>query len=187
MSFLAHASQTVGPYFRIGLEWGFRDEIAGPGAEGERVTVEGRVLDGDGKPVNDACIEIWQADAHGKFPHADDAQGKPPAPGFRGFGRVPTDDDGRFRFTTIKPGCVPGPGGVDQAPHLTVSVFARGVLKRLATRMYFPDEPKNAADPVLNLVEAERRATLVARRRANGVLEWNVVIQGADETVFFDL
>lgn len=187
MSLLAHASQTVGPYFRIGLEWGFRDQIAGPEVEGERVTVEGCVLDGDGKPVNDACIEVWQANAHGKFAHPDDDQARPLQPGFRGFGRVPTDEDGRFRFTTIKPGRVPGPGGAEQAPHLAVSVFARGVLKRLATRMYFPDEPGNAADPVLNLVEPARRATLVAKRRADGVLQWNVVIQGADETVFFDL
>lgn len=189
MSLQATTSQTVGPYLHIGLDWLNSGEIAPPGAAGERVTIQGRVLDGDGKPVNDALIEIWQANAHGKYAHPDDRQDKPLEPGFKGFGRIPTDDNGMFRFATIKPGYVPGPGGLPQAPHLVVSVFARGILKRLVTRIYFPDEPANADDPVLGLVERARRTTLVARPTAGdkGMLEWNVVLQGDEETVFFDL
>ncbi len=105
---------------------------------------------------------------------------------FRGFGRVPTDAKGAFRFSTIKPGRVPGPGGRLQAPHLVVAVFMRGLLKHLATRIYFPDEPANAEDPILKLVPAPRRATLIAKHKAKGVLEWNILLQGRNETVFFD-
>jgi protocatechuate 3,4-dioxygenase alpha subunit len=187
MSLRGTPSQTVGPYLRIGLTWLNRDNLAGPEVTGERVAVEGRVFDGDGKPIDDALIEVWQANSHGKYAHPDDPQDKPIEPGFSGFGRIPTDEQGRFRFTTIKPGRVPGPGGEPQAPHLVISVLARGVIKRLATRMYFPDDPANATDPVLRLVPAERRATLIAKRGREGVLEWNVRIQGEDETVFFDV
>lgn len=187
MSLRGTPSQTVGPYLHIGLTWLNKDNLAGPEVSGERVTVEGRVLDGDGKPINDAMIEIWQANSHGKYAHPDDPQDRPIEPGFNGFGRIPTDEDGRFRFTTIKPGRVPGPKGEVQAPHLAVSVFARGVIKRLATRMYFPDDPANANDPVLKLVPAERRATLIAGKGREGALEWNVRIQGGEETVFFDV
>jgi protocatechuate 3,4-dioxygenase alpha subunit len=189
MSLQATPSQTVGPYLHIGLTWLNNDNLAGPGVSGDRVTVEGRVFDGDGKPINDAMIEIWQANSHGKYAHPDDKQDKPLEPGFKGFGRIPTNEEGRFRFTTIKPGRVPGPGGEPQAPHLAVSVLARGVIKRLATRMYFPDDPGNASDPILKLVPAERRATLIANRVGgrNGALEWNVRIQGEGETVFFDV
>ena len=189
MSLYATPSQTVGPYLHIGLTWLNNDNLAGPGVKGERVTIEGRVFADDGKPINDAMIEIWQANSHGKYAHPDDKQEKPLEPGFKGFGRIPTDDEGRFRLTTIKPGRVPDTGGEPQAPHLAVSVFARGVIKRLATRMYFPDEPSNAADPILKLVPAERRATLIAKKTGgrDGVLEWNVVIQGDNETVFFDV
>jgi protocatechuate 3,4-dioxygenase, alpha subunit len=189
MSLYATPSQTVGPYLHIGLTWLNTDNLAGPDVKGERVTIEGRVFAGDGKPVNDAMIEIWQANAQGRYAHPDDKQDKPLEPGFKGFGRIPTDDEGRFRFVTIKPGRVPGSGGEAQAPHLAVSVFARGVIKRLATRMYFPDEPSNASDPILKLVPAERRATLIAKKTGgrDGVLEWNVVIQGDNETVFFDV
>jgi protocatechuate 3,4-dioxygenase alpha subunit len=188
MSLQATSSQTVGPFFRIGCAWLDRDVLAGPEVPGERVTIEGRVLDADGKPVPDALIEIWQANSHGKYAHPDDPQNKPIEPGFQGFGRIPTDDDGKFRFSTIKPGPVPAPDGSTQAPHLTVSVFARGLLRRLVTRIYFPDESANAMDFVLNLAEPERRSTLVAKKgAAPGKLEWNVVLQGPDETVFFDI
>ena len=129
MSLQATTSQTVGPFFRIGCSWLNRDELAGPGVTGERVTIEGRVLDGDGKSVPDALLEIWQANSHGKYAHPDDTQSKAIEPGFQGFGRIPTDDDGKFRFTTIKPGPAPGPDGKMQAPHLAVSVFARGLLR----------------------------------------------------------
>ncbi len=186
MSLYATGNQTVGPYLHIGLTWLNTGNIAGKGVTGERVSLQGRLLDGDGKPVSDGLIEIWQANSHGKYPHPEDRQKKPLEKGFRGFGRVPTDTKGGFRFTTIKPGRVPGPDGKLQAPHLVVSVFMRGLLKHLATRMYFPDEPGNAEDPVLKLVPATRRATLIARRKAKRVLEWNILLQGKGETVFFD-
>jgi protocatechuate 3,4-dioxygenase, alpha subunit len=186
MSLRASTSQTIGPYLRIGLEWMVIEDVAPQGVAGERVRIEGRVLDGDGKPVNDAAIEIWQANSHGKYASPEDPQDKPLDPRFRGYGRSLTDNDGNFRFSTIKPGRVPGPDGKLQAPHLVVTIFMRGLLKQLVTRVYFPDEPANADDPVLNLVPAERRPTLVAEKRGDGVLEWNVVLQGSNETAFFD-
>jgi protocatechuate 3,4-dioxygenase alpha subunit len=183
----ATTSQTVGPFFALGLAWLNRDELAGPGVSGERVTITGRVLDGDGVPVPDALIEIWQANAHGRYAHAEDVQGKPLEPGFSGFGRIPTNAEGRFRFTSIKPGPVPGPDERPLAPHVVVSVFTRGLLLRLVTRIYFPDEPANAHDFALSLVEPERRPTLIAKRtKEPGTFEWNVVLQGPGETVFFD-
>ena len=189
MSLQTTTSQTVGPFFAIGLNRLKRVEIAGPGISAERVVIAGRVIDGDGKPVPDAMIEIWQANSHGKYAHPEDEQKKPLEPGFQGYGRVPVDESGRFCFATIKPGSVPGPKGKPQAPHLAVSVFMRGLMKRLVTRIYFPDEPANAEDFVLNLVEPERRATLIAKRnpKETGALEWNVILQGLNETVFFDI
>lgn len=188
MSLQASTSQTVGPFFIIGCTWLNRSEIAGEGVAGERVTIEGRVVDGDGNAVPDALLEIWQANSQGKYAHPDDTQNKEIEPNFQGFGRIPTDDAGKFRFTTIKPGPVPGPDGKPQAPHLAVSVFARGLLRRIVTRIYFPDESGNSEDYVLNLVEPERRGTLIAKKAATpGLLEWNVVLQGDGETVFFDV
>lgn len=178
-------SQTFGPFFHIGCKDVVTDASALQGA-GARVTLEGRVLDGDGKPVGDAAVEIWQANAHGKYAHPDDKQNKPLQPGFSGFTRVATDDEGRFRLTTIKPGRVPGPGGVLQAPHLAVIVGMRGLLKHLVTRVYFPDEADNADDPILKLVPPARRATLIAKQTGTQTLEWNVILQGKGETVFFD-
>jgi protocatechuate 3,4-dioxygenase alpha subunit len=177
MSLHATTSQTVGPYLHIGLTWLLTERLAPAGVPGKRVTVQGRVIDGDGKPVNDALVEIWQADSKGQY------GGKR----FRGFGRSATDDKGTFRFHTVKPGRVAGPRGQLQAPHILAVVFMRGQLKQLVSRIYFPDEASNAKDPVLALVPKERRSTLVARKTAKpGVLEWNVVLQGKDETVFFD-
>jgi protocatechuate 3,4-dioxygenase alpha subunit len=189
MSLVATTSQTVGPFFKIGLAWLYRDNLAGPGVAGERVEIAGRILDGDGKPVPDGIIEIWQANSQGKYAHPDDPQEKAVEAGFSGYGRVATDEEGRFRFTTIKPGRVPGLDGKLQAPHLAVSVFTRGLLRRLITRIYFPDEASNGEDFALNLIEAGRRGTLVARKTDGraGALEWNVVLQGAGETVFFDV
>ena len=189
MSLQATTSQTVGPFFKIGFEWLYRDNLAGEGVSGERVSIQGRVLDGDGVTVPDAILEIWQANANGKYAHPEDTQDKVLEPGFKGYGRVPTNAECRFSFATIKPGPVPGPDGKEQAPHLLVSVFMRGVLRRLVTRIYFPDEPRNAADFILGLVEPARRSTLIAKKVAgdSGTLEWNVVLQGTDETVFFDL
>jgi protocatechuate 3,4-dioxygenase, alpha subunit len=187
MSLQATASHTVGPFFHIGLHWLNTEDLTAAGVTGERVTVQGRVLDGDGKPVSDAMIEIWQADAHGKYNHPDDPQPKSVEAGFKGFGRLSTDDEGRFCFVTIKPGRVPGPGDSLQAPHLLVAVFMRGLLKHLVTRIYFPDEASNGEDPILALVPEARRSTLIARPLSGeGLLAWNVVLQGDDETVFFD-
>ena len=177
MSLQATTSQTVGPYLHIGLIWLIIENLAPEGAAGERVTIEGRVIDGDGKPVNDALVEIWQAGADGKYGQK----------GFRGFGRSATNDQGIFRFQTIKPGRVPGPGGKLQAPHIATNIFMRGQLKQLVSRIYFPDDAANADDAVLGLVPAERRNTLIARKGAKaGVLQWDVILQGKDETVFFD-
>jgi protocatechuate 3,4-dioxygenase alpha subunit len=186
MSLLLTASQTTGPFAALSFEHTQVSSVAPPGVTGERFVIQGRVLDGDGKPVDDAVIETWQANSHGKYAHPEDTREKLLEPGFKGFGRVMADRQGAFRLSTIKPGPVPGPGGALQAPHLVVLVFMRGLLKHLITRIYFPDEPGNAEDPILKLVPAERRSTLIARRTDDAILEWNVVLQGKDETVFFD-
>ena len=178
-------SQTVGPFFRIGMAQLFREEIAPEGVAGERVTIHGRVLDGDGHGVPDAQIEIWQANAAGKYFDEESAEGT----NFRGFGRVPTNERGEFRFTTIKPGCVAGPGGARQAPHLVALVFMRGLLRHLVTRIYFAGEAANGSDSILALVPAERRETLMAQRESGGpaTFAWNIRLQGDNETVFFDV
>ena len=186
MSLRASTSQTIGPYLRIGLEWMQVEDVAPAGVAGERFSLEGTVVDADGKPVNDAAVEIWQADSAGCYPSPEDPKGQQAAAGFRGYGRSLTDDAGKFRFRSIKPGRVAGPDGKLQAPHLVVTIFMRGLLKQLLTRVYFPDEQSNADDPVLKLVPTERRATLVARKRGDGALSWDVVLQGRGETVFFD-
>jgi protocatechuate 3,4-dioxygenase, alpha subunit len=186
MSLYASANQTVGPYLHIGLNWLVTRNIVGDGIKGERFTVQGRLIDGAGVGVGDGLIEVWQANSAGKYAHPDDEQKKPLERGFRGFGRIPTDAKGAFRFTTIKPGRVPGPDSKLQAPHLVISVFMRGMLKHLATRIYFPQDPANAEDPILKLVPKSRRDTLIANKTGKSVLEWNIVLQGKDETVFFD-
>jgi protocatechuate 3,4-dioxygenase alpha subunit len=180
-------SQTVGPFFSIGFDWVNRREVAEASA-GERVTIHGHVLDGDGQPVPDAVLEIWQADAHGRYHHPEHANPQNDATPFFGFGRVPTDELGQFSFTTIKPGPVHGPDGKPQAPHLQISVFMRGLLRQLVTRIYFPDDPLNDSDIILRAVPESRRATLIAHQSApkENVLVWNVYLQGEDETVFFD-
>ncbi|APV50771.1 protocatechuate 3,4-dioxygenase subunit alpha [Betaproteobacteria bacterium GR16-43] len=169
-------SQTVGPFFSIGCSWMDSGNLASAAFPGERIAIRGRMLDGDGKPVADGLIEIWQADPAGRFDN----------PAFRGFGRISTQAEGRFAFTTVRPGRIAAPGGPSQAAHLLVTVFARGMLKHAMTRLYFPDDPAHAEDPVLSRVEPARRATLIARKGADA-LEWDIVLQGRDETVFFDL
>jgi len=187
LSLEATTSQTVGPFFSIGLRGLYVADLAPPGATGERIAVEGRIVDGDGAPVPDALLELWQANAQGRYAHPEDTQNKPLDPAFRGYGRVPTDADGRFRFASIKPGPVPGAGGKVQAPHIVISLFARGLQRRLVTRLYFPDDPRNESCPILSLVPGDRRSTLIARPGARpGMLEWDVVLQGPAETVFFD-
>ena len=180
------SSQTIGPYLHIGMDWAVDPDFAGPQVKGERVSVTGRIVDGDGKPVNDAMLEIWQANAHGRYAHPDDTRDLPLDERFTGWGRVTTDEDGRFRFNTIKPGRVPAADGRLQAPHLNVTIFMRGMLKQLVVRMYFDGEAPNADDPVLAQVPQARRGTLIARR-SGAAFEWNIVLQGERETVFFDV
>ena len=185
----ATTSQTVGPYFQLGCRALYRSELAGPGVSGERVTIQGRVLDGDGQPVPDAMLEVWQADPAGEYAQRVELEAHTGEGAFFGFGRIPTDADGKFRFSTIKPGSVRALDGTRPAPHILVSVFARGLLTRLVTRIYFPEDPSNESDYVLSKVEAERRGTLMAWSISNNreLREWNVILQGKDETVFFDL
>jgi len=190
MSPLQTPSQTVGPFFRPALIRSGQESMVTSKTRGERITIEGQVLDGDAAGVCDAMIELWQANADGRYDHPDDAQEKLLDANFHGFGRAATDERGCFRFYTIKPGSVPGPGNLLQAPHINVSIFARGLLKRLVTRIYFPDEPLNATDAALNTVAAERRSTLVARNEnaeRPGMLRFDIVLQGENETVFFDV
>jgi protocatechuate 3,4-dioxygenase, alpha subunit len=183
-------SQTIGPFFHFALT---ADAALGclaqPEARGERIRVCFRLLDGDGAPVRDAMIEIWQADASGKYDHPEDPQPQAPDPAFRGFGRLATDADGCCVFDTVRPGRAPAGHGRCQASHLNVSVFARGLLVRLATRVYFEGDAGLAEDPVLALVPEDRRATLLARRDAALPAQWNfdIHLQGEDETVFFDI
>lgn len=180
--------QTVGPYFSIGMDWLNRSDLTHGASGSERITIRGRVLDGEGQPVPDACLELWQADARGKYALPEDVREKSPEQEFFGFGRIPTNERGEFSFMTIKPGSVHGPDGHPQAPHIQVTVFMRGLLRRLVTRLYFPDDSALATDHVLNLVPAERRATLIARPLAEeqNIFEWDIRLQGEDETVFFD-
>ncbi|GBD44498.1 Protocatechuate 3,4-dioxygenase alpha chain [bacterium HR40] len=187
-------SQTVGPYFAYALTpepYGYpgiaSNRLVDIGTPGERILLRGRVLDGAGEPVEDALLEIWQADASGRYP--TEAPGE--ARGFRGFGRCGTDAEGRFSFETVKPGRVPGPDGKLQAPHIAVIVTARGLLNHLVTRIYFADEvAANASDPILALVPEDRRATLIARREdhpGGPVYRFDIHLQGEQETVFFDV
>jgi protocatechuate 3,4-dioxygenase, alpha subunit len=176
-------SQTIGPFFAVGLIWPDGSEAVPEGTPGA-VRIGGRVLDGQGDPVPDALVETWQADPQGRFAHPDDPHG-PATFGFRGFGRCPTDAEGRWAIRTVKPGPLPAPDGATEAPHLDVSVFARGLLGRLVTRVYFPDEADaNAADPVLaSIADPAVRARLVAVAEGDG-LRFDIRLQGERETPF---
>jgi len=180
-------SQTIGPFLAIGLPWPDGPEVVPAGTAGA-ITISGRVLDGTGDPVPDALVETWQAAPDGSFPHPDDPRGAGPA-GFRAFGRSATDAAGQYVIITLRPGPLPWPGGGTEAPHLDVSVFARGLLDRVVTRMYFPDEQTaNATDPVLSSIGSpKRRATLIAVPEPEGELRFDIYLQGDRETVFFDL
>jgi len=179
-------SQTSGPFLSIGL---LRDHV-GPSVVSEddprAIRIRGRLLDGNGDPVPDGLIEIWQANAAGRYAHEEDTRTDVPLEdGFRGFGRSGTVDDGWFEFVTVKPGRVPAPDGELQAPHLVVLVFARGLLKHLVTRLYFPDEADaNTADPILSELDETERATLIARAEDGG-LRFDIRLQGDGETTFF--
>jgi protocatechuate 3,4-dioxygenase alpha subunit len=190
-------SQTVGPFFAYGLTpngkyaWNdaFSTNLVTADATGERIRIEGHVYDGDGKPIPDSLIEIWQADAQGRYANPADKRALPNA-SFKGFGRCGADDDGGYGFDTIKPGTVPGPGGKAQAPHILLTIFARGMLRQSYTRIYFEDEAGNADDPILALVPGDRRGTLIAKRSMrNGkpVYTFDIRMQGDLETVFFEI
>jgi protocatechuate 3,4-dioxygenase alpha subunit len=190
-------SQTVGPYFAYGLtsngkyDWNdaFSNNLVTADTSGERIRVEGRVFDGDGQPMVDCMLEIWQADAQGRFSDPQDKRALPNS-SFKGFGRCGTDANGGYAFDTIKPGTVPDPDGKPQAPHLVLAMFARGMLLHLYTRIYFGGDAANATDPVLALVPADRRATLIATRRpgsGSAVYRLDINIQGDNETVFFGI
>ena len=179
-------SQTSGPFLSIGL---LRDHVGASVVSEDdprAIRVWGRLLDGNGDPVPDGLVEIWQANAAGRYAHAEDTRADIPLEdGFRGFGRSGTVDDGWFEFVTVKPGRVPGPDEELQAPHLVVLVFARGLLKQLVTRLYFPDESEaNATDPILSELDEAERATLIARAEDGG-LRFDIRLQGEGETTFF--
>lgn len=180
-------AQTVGPFLSIALPWPDGPLVVQEGTAGA-VWIRGTVYDGAGATVPDALIETWQADQGGRFDHPDDPRGpvERTAPG-RGFGRCPTDEDGHYGIHTVLPGAIPGLDGSTQAPHVDVSVFARGLLHRVVTRIYFPDHAdQHPADPVLAAVPAERRDTLIAQRTTDGY-RFDVRLQGDRETVFFDV
>jgi protocatechuate 3,4-dioxygenase alpha subunit len=180
-------SQTVGPFFDFGLEVENGGVMAGAAGLGRQIVIEGSIRDGAGDPVADAIIEAWQANAAGRYRHPADDRDGPLDPACDGFGRVATTAEGRFLFSTVMPGAVPGPDGRPQAPHLVVSVLARGILTRLATRIYFEGEAANAQDPILELVPRERRGTLIARQAGANRYVFDVRLQGPGETVFFDV
>ena|SRR5215211_4937294 len=180
-------SQTVGPFFHIGLPYEDGPRLIPDDTRGA-IRLSGRVFDGEGEVVDDALVEIWQANAGGRYDHPEDTREEIPlAEGFRGFGRCATGGEGRYEFVTVKPGPVTHPEGVMQAPHIEVAVFARGLLKHVVTRIYFPDEQEaNDADPVLSSVEPDQRPRLVAVEN-DGALRFDIRLQGDGETPFFDV
>ena len=179
-------SQTVGPYLHIGFDWLSAADLVTPDTPGEHILIEGQLIDTDGVAVPDGLIEIWQADAQGVYAHHED--GRPPTKGFQGFGRCATDADGRFHFSTIKPGRVVGVDGRLQAPHVLVNVFARGLLKQVVTRIYFSGDAHDE-DFVLQQVPAARRDTLVAKPdpHRERCFQWQIALGGSNETVFFEI
>ena len=185
-------SQTVGPFFSPALlrEGSRLNVLTRPETVGERIRITGRILDGDGLPLPDALVEIWQANAHGRYNHPTDQGPAPLDASFMGYGRSGTDENDSYWFETVKPGSVPFDKKRTQAPHINVTIFSRGLLNHVVTRLYFADEPANAEDPILQAVPADRRATLLARRETNAstsVYHFDIVLQGANETVFFNL
>lgn len=186
-------SQTIGPFFHYALDQPEWSDLTANAPPGEKIVIEGQVVDGDRVPVDDALLEIWQANAEGKYDHPEDAQAGKPDPRFRGFGRALTNAQGRYRFTTLRPGRVPGRDGALLAPHINVAIFARGLLKQLVTRIYFAGEPANETDPVLTgIADATARRTLLAVRHEAGAgrpatYRFDIVLQGAGETAFFDI
>lgn len=180
-------SQTVGPYFGIMLRGRNTCRQLSEATAGAPIIIEGRLFDGRGTVIPDALVETWQADAHGRYLHPDDPGSADADRHFNGYGWAHTGGDGGYRFDTVKPGRVVAPDGALQAPHILISVMARGILTRFVTRLYFEDEASNAEDPILALVPAQRRATLIARRAGDDRYTFDIVMQGTGETVFFDV
>jgi protocatechuate 3,4-dioxygenase alpha subunit len=180
-------SQTIGPFYWGTIVKTYRTDLAPAGVAGERIELALTLHDAEGAIVPDGLIEIWQANSHGRYNHPEDRRNLPLDSGFEGFGRASTDGKGTARFATVRPGRVPWPEGGVQAAHVNVSVFARGLLNRLATRLYFDGDGALGEDPVLKLIEAPRRATLIARRDQSGAWALPIHLGGAKETVFFDL
>lgn len=184
-------SQTVGPFFHYGLMTDPEANLlVNDHTRGQRIYIKGYVLDGEGQPVTDAMLEIWQADANGIYSNPADPNHAQVDPNFKGFGRADTVKGGEFTFKTVKPGATAYDPKQNQAPHINIRVFARGMLVHAYTRLYFSDESEaNAIDPILNLIEPVRRETLIAHREEAGDLPtycFNVVLQGENETVFFN-
>jgi protocatechuate 3,4-dioxygenase, alpha subunit len=192
MSRAVTPSQTIGPFYWGTIVNAYSADLAPTGVPGERIDVVLQLHDVQGAVVPDGLFEIWQANSHGRYNHPDDRRNLPLDAGFEGYGRASTFTDGTSRFATVKPGRVPWPhhgglGGGLQAPHINVSIFARGVLNRLATRLYFDGDPALADDPVLKLVEPQRRDTLIAKRDPTGAWRLPIHLGGPNETVFFDV
>lgn len=185
------ASQTAGPFFNFGLTTNpSLGVLTREGARGAGIRLSFRVLDGDGRPTpGDSMIELWQADAQGRYAHPEDPRHASADPAFRGFGRLETNQEGECVFESIQPGGVPGPDGTMQAPHINITIFARGLQKHLVTRLYFAGDAANASDPVLSMVAAERRQTLLAHPIPGqpGLWHMDIRLQGEAETVFFDV
>jgi protocatechuate 3,4-dioxygenase alpha subunit len=179
-------SQTIGPFYFGTVTNAYRQDLAVAGVAGERIEIALTLHDAAGAIVPDGLLEIWQANSHGRYNHPEDRRNLPLDPGFEGFGRASTDTTGCARFSTVKPGRVPWPAGGLQAAHINISVFARGVLNRLATRLYFEGDEALADDPVLKLVDPARRTTLIATRDGDGVWRLPIHLGGPNETVFFD-
>ena len=180
-------SQTIGPFYWGTIVKAYRADIAPPGVAGERIEVVLTLHDGQGAIVPDGLFEIWQANSHGRYNHPEDRRNLALDAGFEGYGRASTFTDGSSTFATVKPGRVPWPAGGMQAPHINVSIFARGLLNRVATRLYFDGDPANAEDPVLKMVDPARRPTLLARKDGKGTWRLPVNLGGPNETVFFDI
>jgi len=184
------AFQTVGPFFDIFLRNRVPLRMVTPETRGQRISIDGVLYDGAGTVIPDGLVEIWQADADGRYAHPEDPRGASADPSFYGYGWRHTDSEGGFHFDTIKPGRTAAlgaaPGGKQQAPHILVSVMGRGILTRFITRLYFDDEAANAEDAILQLVPEARRQTLVARTTAPGHYRFDIRLQGGNETVFFD-
>jgi len=181
-------SQTVGPFFSIGLSALGREKIECDQVAGDGVTIRGRVLDGDGQPVPDAVLEIWQASDAAQNKSANEARALHSGNIPLGFGRVATNEKGEFQFTTRKPLARRDADGTMHAPHLVIVVLMRGLMRQLVARIYFPGEAANANDAVLKIVPAERRGTLLATRTPGheDELQWDIHLQGERETVFFE-